>query len=139
VIYSFLSAIASSAPVPTETGDITISPVWAGVIMGLMGNIILGTLWIARQLFPSKADLQTARDECRERHEENRASIEAAEKFIRAEFTGQIAESNRAMMAEFGKLASKVEKLLIRTAILKDRSSHDDSRSDFEDETRFPV
>jgi hypothetical protein len=130
MIFEALTVLPSAAP----DGNIIISPAWAGVALSFGTSIIAAVLWISHRLFPSHSDLQDARDECRERHAENRASVDAMDKMIRAEFAGQIAESNRAVMNEFGKLANKVEKLLIRTAVLQDRTSHSDS-----EETRFPL
>lgn len=116
------------------SGDITISPVWAGICLSLVVQVVGLAVWIGRQMFPSKGDLQEAKDECRERHAENRASVDALDKMLRAEFAGQIETSNRAVMTEFRALGAKVERLLIRTAVLQDRSSHAD-----DDETRFPA
>lgn len=117
-----------------STCDITVSPVWVGIGLSVVAQVVGLAVWIGRQMFPSKSDLQAAKDECRERHAENRASVEALDKMLRAEFASQIETSNRAVMAEFRALSGKVEKLLIRTAVLQDRASHSD-----DDDTRFPV
>ncbi len=128
-----LVEILTTLPAAAPDGSITISPAWAGVALSFGTSIIAAVLWISFRLFPSHADLQAARDECRDRHSDNKASVDALDKMLRAEFAGQISESNKAVMNEFGKLASKVEKLLIRTAVLQDRTSHSD-----DEETRFP-
>ena len=112
--------------------DLTISPAWAAVVLTATINILLAFVGVGRQLFASKADLAAHRDECAKMHADQRSATEAVDKMLRAEFSGQIAESNRAVMHEFRRLASKVERLLVRTAVLGERTSHSD-----EDDTEF--
>lgn len=125
--------ILATLPSTNPDGSIVISPAWAGTILTSGSLLVAAAVGISKLIFPSHKDLQEAKDECRERHAENRASMDALDKMLRAEFAGQIETSNRAVMTEFRALGAKVEKLLIRTAVLQDRSSHSD------DETRFPV
>ena len=126
--------VLATLPSANPDGSIVISPAWAGTILSAGAVLVSVALGISKLIFPSHKDLQAARDECRERHEESRASVDALDKMLRAEFAGQIEASNRNVLAEFRVLAGKVERLLIRTAVLQDRSSHSD-----DDETRFPA